>query len=104
MRSAFALGLTVLAMGIPLCAQQGQQDARKAGAMIPPLVFLSGSTTTNLPDSNAKVFSSGLLVKLPPLAVLSASTVAKIPDLHAKAFSSGLVLKLPDFAPAAATK
>jgi len=104
MRSALALGLTALAMGIPLCAQQGQQDAKKAPAVIPPLVFLSESTTTNLPDPVAKGFSSGLVVKLPPMFVLSASTTTKIPNSHAKVFSSGLVVKLPDFAPAATAK
>lgn len=73
MRSTFTLGLMALAMGIPLCAQQGQQDAKKARDVIPPLVFMSGLTTTKLPDPHAKVFSSGLVIKLPDFAPVAAA-------------------------------
>lgn len=104
MRSAFALGMMALAMAIPLCAQQGQQDAKKARAVIPPLVFLSGSATIKPLDPHAKVFSSGIAIELPPMAVPSASTTTELPVPHAKVFSSGIVIELPDFARVPAAK
>lgn len=104
MRSAFAFGLMALAMGIPLCAQHGQQDANKTLAVIPPLVFVSEPTTTTFLDHHAEAFSSGIAIKLPPMVVLSGSTTTTLPYPHAKTFSSGILMKLPDFAPVAVAK
>ncbi len=96
MRSAFALGVLALGMGIPLCAQEGQSDATKTRAAIAPLVFQSESTTTTLPDSNARAFSSGFVVKLPAMDPPAGSATAALPRPHVKTYSSGFEVKLPD--------
>src|ERR1700747_2058507 len=95
MRSLFALGLMALATGIPLCAQQDQQEARKAAAVKPPMIEFSAPTTPLTPTT--KTFSSGLVLRVPAMVVPSSSTTSLAPK--AKTFSSGLVFRVPSLAP-----
>jgi hypothetical protein len=81
MRPVFALALMALATGIPLCAQQGQQNVKKVEAVNP--------------------VSSGFAIKLPPMVE---SMTTKLLDPSVKEISSGFVIKVPDVLPLAPAK
>lgn len=101
MRSLFALGLMVLALNFPLCAQLSPQDVGKTGAVAAASAVVHPEPTTKSTDtqsSSAEAVSSGLVVSLPPL-LFSSEAITTKPN-HQK-ISSGLVVAVPDFLPVA---